>query len=179
MGDAVLWRPQPNPATLTNEIAVASSVTGRVIVGGSLHGVSMDTTDIADAAEKIVRDAASAFTRAEARECLGCFVNRQVDEFGCDTTHRYVEAYRDQRAPNATALTSRLSGMGGFCDCEIFMNAFQPASRLWLRRESTDIDEDEWDDELDVEWDPPVSMPPCAGVRPLSTQPCINWQRII
>ena len=35
--------------------------------------------------------------------------------------------------PRATALEHRLGRMGGYCDCEIFMNAYTPHHDLWVR----------------------------------------------
>jgi len=38
---------------------------------------------------------------------------------------------RDVTAPRATALEQRLGDLGGFCDCEIFLNGDTPAAELW------------------------------------------------
>ena len=54
--------------------------------------------------------------------------------------------------------------MGGFCDCEIFLNGVQlhPASRV----------------RVDDEAEPARSRRPvCAGVRKGSTQGCAHWVR--
>ncbi|WP_370688388.1 DUF2695 domain-containing protein [Cryobacterium sp. SO1] len=109
-------------------------------------------------------------------ECLVCFVARQLDEFGCNGTHRFASLYRDHVAPRATALIARLSTMGACCcDCEMFMNAYEPASQLWTRaHESVDSDDfDEW-----AYATPPRTMPPCETTRRGSTKPCANWQRV-
>ena len=55
--------------------------------------------------------------------------------------------------------------MGGFCDCEIFLNGYRMARHLLVR----DLDTDELD--------PPDEPPVCAGVGRTSTKPCANWQR--
>lgn len=81
-------------------------------------------------AESMLRDLAHGLTEPHKGECLFCFVARMVDEHGCDTTLRWATRYRDLRAPRATALERRLSQMGGFCDCEIFLNGMAPTSRL-------------------------------------------------
>ena len=78
---------------------------------------------------------ARSLTRPHARECLVCYVLRMLNEFGCDTTLRFARGYRDLRAPRATALETRLGNMGGFCDCEIFLNGMRRAPHLrHLRR---------------------------------------------
>ena len=95
-------------------------------------------------------------------ECLLCFVARALHELGCDNTLRWATRYRDLRAPRATALEDRLAQVGGFCDCEIFLNGYVLAGR------------DPWGDEP-VE---PTGPPACLGVRRGSTQPCATWTRL-
>jgi hypothetical protein len=82
------------------------------------------------AAESWLRERALGLTEPHAAECLFCFVARMLDEHGCDTTLRWATRYRDLRAPRATALENRLYRMGGFCDCEIFLNGMTLAPRL-------------------------------------------------
>ncbi|HET6562340.1 MAG TPA: DUF2695 domain-containing protein [Marmoricola sp.] len=82
------------------------------------------------AAESWLRDRAHRLTEPDGAECLFCFVARMLDEHGCDTTLRWATRYRDLQAPRATALERRLSRMGGFCDCEIFLNGMMLAPRL-------------------------------------------------
>lgn len=109
-----------------------------------------------------------------AGECLGCFVASQLDEFGCSNTLRFVPIYRDHTAPRETALLKRLSSAGGYCDCEIFMNAYTLSDR-YLTPEywSTNAQGyDEWE-----EPQPPEQWPSCKLVRRGSTQPCEVWQR--
>jgi hypothetical protein len=105
----------------------------------------------------VVTALASAPVRPRPGECLVCFVLRRVDSAGCDNTLRWARRYRDESAPGDSGLERRLEAAGGFCDCEILMNAFVPASVL--------VDEDDWPEEL----------PECAGVRPGSTVPCRHW----
>jgi hypothetical protein len=59
-----------------------------------------------------------------AGECLACYVMRMLD-FGCHGLS-WALRYRDQTAPRATALPRKLGAMGAYCDCEIFLNAYQP-----------------------------------------------------
>ena len=81
------------------------------------------------AAESWLRERAFGLTEPDGAECLFCFVARMLDEHGCDTTLRWALRFRDLRAPRATGLERRLSRMGGFCDCEIFLNGMTLAPR--------------------------------------------------
>jgi hypothetical protein len=73
--------------------------------------------------------------------------------------------FRDVRVPAATALERRLGAVGGFCDCEIFLNGYQFAGHLCRYEPETD------------ELVAPKEPPPCSGVRARPTQPCTNWTR--
>jgi len=123
----------------------------------------MDDVAIDEYAERLVRSMARALTHPRGRECLVCYVLRMLNEFGCDTTLRFASGYRDLRAPRATALERRLAGMGGFCDCEVLLNAMRPAPQL--RRYDAEG--------AGVE----VELPECPGVRRGSTQGCAHWVR--
>jgi hypothetical protein len=107
-------------------------------------------------------------------ECLLCFVARALRELGCDNTLRWAGRYRDLRAPRATALEDRLGMVGGFCDCEIFLNGYVRASRLdpWGRW----LDDGE---EGAGDASPPADsgLPACAGARRGSTKACAQWAR--
>ncbi|MGY2875385.1 hypothetical protein ACVW00_002575 [Marmoricola sp. URHA0025 HA25] len=109
-------------------------------------------------AEAIVRALADRATAPRPRECLACFVARMLEEFGCDCTLRFARHYRDVRAPRASGLERRLGSMGGFCDCEIFLNGLQRA-------------------DLSREEDPAPPPPPCRGAQRGSTQACGLWMR--
>lgn len=135
----------------------------------------MNPEPISEEAETIVREATVALFTPRAGECLVCFVYRQLTQFDCDNTHRFAISFRDQTAPRATALISRLSSMGACCcDCEMFLNAYQPAMQPWPsgRWETASDGLEVW-----VEA-PPSPMPPCRGVHRGSTRPCRNWERI-
>ena len=123
----------------------------------------MDGVTIDREAEGIVRSLARMLTRPRAGECLYCYVARMLEEFGCDTSLRFARSYRDQRAPRATSLERRLESMGGFCDCEIFLNGMTPAPYLWTH--------DEHGEEV------AASAPECLTVRRGSTQSCGHWVR--
>jgi hypothetical protein len=112
--------------------------------------------------ERFVRLLAAQLTRPRNKECLCCYVARLLDEYPCDGSLRHAYRYRDAVAPRATALGDRLSRVGGWCDCEIFLNGYRPRAVL-----------PDDDAESGV-----IALPPCQGVRRGSVQPCGNWTRI-
>ena len=120
----------------------------------------MSDLGIDQEAEAIVRALASDATQPQPGECLACYVARMLEEFGCDCTLRFARHYRDLRAPRASGLERRLGALGGFCDCEIFLNGL----RLFDRTQKDD---------------PSGSpmLPACRGVRRGSTRPCALWAR--
>ena len=125
----------------------------------------MNELTIDKEAEELVRAVAASLTvPGRDGECLLCFVARMLDDFGCDTTLRFAKHYRDLRAPRATALEARLGRIGGFCDCEIFMNGMTLAEHH-LERDETG------------ESRAPERLPICVGVRRGSTRGCANWVR--
>lgn len=95
-------------------------------------------------------------------ECLACYVMRMLD-FGCHGLS-WALRYRDQTAPQATALARKLGAMGAYCDCEIFLNAYQPNPTHFAL-----------DHHGEVIGEP---MPACRGVRTGSVQPCALWIRM-
>ncbi|CAM4028529.1 DUF2695 domain-containing protein [Nocardioides marinus] len=99
-------------------------------------------------------------------ECVLCYVARMLGEHGCDETLRWTGRFRELRSPRATALEGRMQAVGGFCDCEVFLNGYR------LRREH--LERDIHTDELRA----PDHPPTCAGVGRLdSTKPCTLWER--
>ena len=120
----------------------------------------MTTADDATHAEWALRDVLGELTDPHPGECLFCYVYRML-EFGCLPDRlTWARRWRDLRAPRATGLEKRLGARGGFCDCEIFLNGWQPR----------DLVLDENGDEAY-----PSLMPSCRGVRRGSTQPCSLW----
>lgn len=117
-----------------------------------------------------LRELATALTDVRAGECLLCYVYRML-EFGC-AGFRWAGRYRDLRAPRATGLERRLGSIGGYCDCEIFMNAYEPIPDVLVQAPRPGDDPDEW---VEPEW--PEHMPPCRGARGGSTRPCSLWVR--
>lgn len=135
----------------------------------------METRTVIEVAEGLVRDFEDELLTPMPGECLQCFVHRQLLELNCDGSLRFAQHFRDTIVPRATALEKRLTDRGGFCDCEIFMNAYWP--NAVLRKQ------DYWRTRGDGfqeygEAEPPATMPQCLGVRRGSTQPCGLWQRI-
>lgn len=131
----------------------------------------MSTIDID--AEQFVREVADRLVRPNEGECLACYENRLLGEFGCDHTLRFARTFRDQRVPRATRLERRLRDGGGFCDCAVMRNVFVPEGRLWSSSR--------WDTHADgydyfVQARPPSTMPPCEKVRRGSTKPCTLWE---
>lgn len=120
-------------------------------------------------AEVEIKELAAELIEIRPGECLLCYVWRML-EFGC-VGLRWAKRYRDIRAPRARALERRLGQRGGFCDCEIFMNAYQPAPHLWIVPEPVDDEDVDWEDDAS----PPEEMPPCEGAAPGSTKPCGLW----
>lgn len=61
-------------------------------VRGAWHPARMNPNErqIITDAELLLRDAVAALTEPERRECLACFVFRQLSEFGCDGTLRFA-----------------------------------------------------------------------------------------
>ena len=120
-----------------------------------------------DQLESELRSMADARTRPGTTECLACYMARMLQSYGCDNTLRWAQRFRDLRSPRATGLEERLGRLGGFCDCELFMNGIQLARHVLVRDLATD------------ELEPPSEQPDCAGVRTTSTRWCTNWERLV
>lgn len=118
-------------------------------------------------AESHLRAHAEEATVPGATECVACFMARMLEDYGCDNTLRWAQRFRDLRSPRATGLEERLGRMGGYCDCELFMNGIQLARHVLVRDLATD------------ELEPPAELPDCAGVRTTSTRWCTNWERLV
>ena len=131
----------------------------------------MDTGSLVTDTERELRALSSALTEPHDGECLLCYVHRML-EFGC-TGLRWAVRYRDLKAPRVTGLERRLGAMGGYCDCEIFLNGYEPAQELWTP--SREYDEDGVTYVDDAEW--PEQLPACRGARAGSTKGCTLWVR--
>jgi hypothetical protein len=95
-------------------------------------------------------------------ECLQCYTNRMLVEFGCDCTFRWARRWRDVRAPKAYRLLDRLGRHGAYCDCEIFLNGWDVTVEPVV---DAATGETRW----------PEGVTGCHGVRPGSTKPCSLW----
>lgn len=97
-------------------------------------------------------------------ECVLCYVNRMLVQFGCDTSLRWTKRWRELQAPRATRLERRVGRDGSFCDCELFTNGWDVTVPV-LHDPVTG--EDRWPDDVHG----------CRGVRSGTTQPCTLWSR--
>ncbi|MCH1883860.1 DUF2695 domain-containing protein [Agrococcus sp. ARC_14] len=123
-------------------------------------------------AEAHVRELAELWLAPHERECLGCYLDRTITAFGCQGDLRLAARFRDLIAPRAVGLERRLADAGGYCDCEVLANVFQPAAHLWTLSRDEELPNGGW---VDIEPEPPAVMPPCSGVRRGSTLPCSHW----
>lgn len=111
--------------------------------------------------------------RVRPRECVTCYVYRMVREFGC-LGPRFLQEFQERAAPRATALLSRMARRGAYCDCELFLNAFELRAELMTPAELTYVPVPGGHLPI-LASDFPEVMPQCVGVRRGSTQPCANW----
>lgn len=125
-------------------------------------------------AEAVLAAAVDDVLTPHPRECLLCYLKRMLDSFGCDTHLRFGRHFRDLRAPRAFALEKRLGRMGGYCDCEVFLNGYRLSRQFLVPARVEHHDGVDYVVELE-RW--PDSLPSCTGVRRGSTQPCILWER--
>ena len=75
-------------------------------------------------AEQHVREVSDQLTTPRSPECLLCYLNRMMHEFGCDGTLRWSKLWGDRQRPKQFS-RRRLERQGGFCDCEVIMNVFR------------------------------------------------------
>jgi hypothetical protein len=132
--------------------------------------------DLIENLEQELRDYQDAVTDPKLRECLCCYVNRMLELGGCDNTLRWAKRYRDLRVPTAVALERRLGDIGGFCDCELFLNGYDLHERLYIVPPEVVVDEYGSIEQEDPHW--PEPLPECSGVRAGSARPCDNWVRL-
>ncbi len=97
-----------------------------------------------------------------ADECVLCYLARMLQSHGCDTTLRWARRWRDARLPRATGLERRFEARGGYCDCEVVMNAWT----LQAAADAPDVADGVW------------RFPPCAGVSAQSSEPCDLWEPV-
>lgn len=92
-------------------------------------------------------------------ECLPCYLYRVALIQPCDGGLEVLCRYRDERAPRATALVRKMMLLGGYCDCEVLLNSFRPATAKTAHAVERGQDL------------------VCHGVRRGTTQPCDQWVR--
>ncbi|SDS90421.1 DUF2695 domain-containing protein [Microlunatus soli] len=142
-----------------------------------------DTDAVVLELESVLRARSAMLVAARPGECVFCYVARMVNEFGCDTTLRWATGYRDRWAPRATGLANRLGSVGGYCDCEIFLNGYTLVDAVLVPRPlfpgltAQQLALYGYDDPAEAtELAAPDIPPPCGTVRRGSTQPCSNWR---
>ncbi|GAA4283114.1 hypothetical protein GCM10022261_06450 [Brevibacterium daeguense] len=125
--------------------------------------------------ERELTRSAERLTKVRPYECLVCYVNRMLEEFGC-TGSRWMLRYRDLTAPRATALEERMRKMGAGCDCEVCLSAFEPDWHL-IASLPRQFDRLRWNADTSAVEKASPAIPHCMGVRRGSTQPCLLWKR--
>jgi hypothetical protein len=88
---------------------------------------------LATQVEADLTELADTLTAPTPRECLRCYLLRLINEFGCDGTYRWTLRWLGAQATRPAGPLRQLERRGGFCDCEIVMNAFPdypPVTRL-------------------------------------------------
>ena len=116
-----------------------------------------------DAERYVAALAAEIATAPDEDACVLCSTASLLRRFGCDGSLRWVRRYRDLLCPRATTLERRLQARGGFCDCEVFVNA-------WCLRRDLLVG----DAAGRRRW--PDVLPRCAGVGRGSARPCAHWE---
>jgi Protein of unknown function (DUF2695) len=95
--------------------------------------------------------ATEARTTPRDRECITCYLQRMLAQFGCDGQLRWALHWRDRNAPKTQGMRRRLMDRGAFCDCEVLSNVF-----AWITVGNAN-----------------APLRPCSGVtRRGSTNPC-------
>lgn len=117
----------------------------------------MDTKEIIKL-EAELRFTSFQLTLPRVGECSLCYTLRMLQEFGCNNHLRWVDNYVATAAPRVAKFQERLARRGGFCDCEVFLNAYEPAD--WATDEEGNF----------LDW------LRCLGARRGSTKPCRLWQ---
>jgi hypothetical protein len=92
---------------------------------------TVTTEDVEHELEKL----AEGITASVPGECLFCYLLRTLDAFGCDTTLRWAERWRDQQPATYGWLMPWLRSGGGYCDCEVIFNVFDDDRRSERHRQ--------------------------------------------
>ena len=89
--------------------------------------------------------------------------------YGCSDRLLWPTIWRDRCAPRATALERRLRSHGGYCDCEVLMNAVVRREHVASRGRYG-----AWTDEDEALQLSPASRPAPVCGR-VSSQVCTRW----
>ena len=85
--------------------------------------MDFDTT-VADRAEQYLKQLDARGEGPHASECLRCYVDRMVAKHGCDNSTRFTAQWLEAVAmPGRRKLLRWFESIGGYCDCEVVMNA--------------------------------------------------------
>lgn len=73
------------------------------------------------------------FLRPASRECLVCFLERCLGLEECTGTLAFTDEWLLSQVLPARWLPDWLASRGGFCDCEVLLNAFPDLSTTVVR----------------------------------------------
>jgi hypothetical protein len=86
--------------------------------------------DIGQMTEIELRTLGARLTRVRPGECLACYLERMLSEFGCTSDHRFTTRWRTAQPRPMPALMRWLADRGGCCcDCEVLLNVFGSGRR--------------------------------------------------
>ncbi|MBB2994808.1 DUF2695 domain-containing protein [Paeniglutamicibacter cryotolerans] len=92
-------------------------------------------------------------------ECLPCFVHRMLNRECVGL--KWTTAYRDARAPRATAIERKFAELGGHCDCEVIANVYRRTPEKWMLPTPHEVRA--------------TPSPACLRVRKGCIRPCALW----
>jgi hypothetical protein len=78
---------------------------------------------LVDDVESELRATGAALVAVHDDECLSCYLERMLAAHGCDGTLRFALTWAAVRRLPLRGFRRRLTGNGGYCDCEAIMNA--------------------------------------------------------
>jgi hypothetical protein len=81
-------------------------------------------TVVADEAARYLEQVVARGEAPLDRECLRCYLDRMVGTYGCDRSLALTKQWMKATAtPKPTTLIRWLQSRGGYCDCEVLINA--------------------------------------------------------
>lgn len=99
------------------------------------------------AAERLVGEAAGRLTSPDGEDCLACYLERMVEQHGCDGTLRWTEHWQAGRPGRVEDLRAWVQARGGYCDCEVLTNALGPDPLVDDDDPDDDDPDDGWEDD--------------------------------